>query len=159
MSEIGPERVASARLLAREAFATAHPEADRAFDRTIIDRPDFTVEAFAMEHRTPSMAYVVREKPSRNVDVEKLRELALPPGAWLQAVKDETSSQRVVEVNGEQRSVEELRDLLLTEKPGDSVAYLTDFLLNDVATETLAAGLKGCRAVICESQYRGEDLE
>src|SRR5207249_1750543 len=51
-----------------------------------------------------------------------------------------------------------LRAALLIETPGDSVAYLTDFLMNDDAQERLAIAIQGCTTVICESQYRHADL-
>ena len=47
----------------------------------------------------------------------------------------------------------------MTVTPGDSVAYLTDFLLDDTAAGRLAEALKGVGSVVCESQYRDADLE
>jgi ribonuclease Z len=48
---------------------------------------------------------------------------------------------------------------LVTVTPGDSVAYLTDFLLDDAASDRLTEALKGVGSVVCESQYRQADLE
>src|SRR5262249_12945195 len=53
----------------------------------------------------------------------------------------------------------ELQDTLLVVTPGDSVAYLTDFVLDEAAVERLSDALKGVGAVVCESQYRHADLE
>jgi ribonuclease Z len=47
---------------------------------------------------------------------------------------------------------------LLTETLGDSVAYHTDFLLDEPGIERLVEALQGCRTVVCEAQYRHADL-
>jgi ribonuclease Z len=65
----------------------------------------------------------------------------------------------MVVVGGASRLVRELQDALLTVTPGDSVAYLTDFLLDEPAVERLTDALRGVGTVVCESQYRHADLE
>jgi ribonuclease Z len=52
-----------------------------------------------------------------------------------------------------------LQELLTTETAGDSIAYLTDFLLDDAAQDRLARALQGVGTVVCESQYRHADVE
>ena len=52
-----------------------------------------------------------------------------------------------------------MQQLLLTETVGDSVAYLTDFLLDEAATDSLAVALRGVGAVVCESQYLHADAD
>ncbi|HEX9046556.1 MAG TPA: ribonuclease Z, partial [Verrucomicrobiae bacterium] len=48
---------------------------------------------------------------------------------------------------------------LLRETPGDAIAYLTDFLLDDRTMDRLAAALAGCGTMVCEGQYRQADWE
>jgi ribonuclease Z len=43
--------------------------------------------------------------------------------------------------------------------PGESVAYLADFLLDDAAMQRLSSMVQGCTAVVCESQYCHDDVE
>ena len=52
-----------------------------------------------------------------------------------------------------------LRKTLVIETPGESIAYLTDFLLDEPSMERLLEFLRGCRTLICEGQYRHADLE
>jgi ribonuclease Z len=113
-----------------------------------------------MDHGTPSIAYVVRETPRVNVDATKLAALGLRPGPWLQKVRGpRAGSGETVAVGNVERPLRELQDALLVETPGDSVAYLTDFLLDDAAMERLAAALHGVGTVVCESQYRHADMD
>lgn len=159
VSEIHPAHVCTSRFELQEAFATAHDEGTRKFQREVCEGAGYTVEALTMDHRTPSIAYVVREKARRNIEPSRMAALGLNPGPWLKQLKDAPDAAGVVSVNGTERSVEELRSALLVETPGDSIAYLTDFLLDDAAMERLAVALRGCRTIVCEGQYRHADLE
>jgi ribonuclease Z len=94
------------------------------------------------------------------VDPGRLAALGLRPGPWLQRVRGpRADAAETVVVEGVPRPVRELQDTLVRETPGDSVAYLTDFLLDDTATRQLAEALRGVGAVVCESQYRHADVE
>lgn len=112
-----------------------------------------------MDHLTPSLAYVVREKPRSNIDVSELQTLGLRPGPWLKQLKEATPALEFIEVNGVSHSVSSLRQSVLTVTPGDSVAYLTDFLMDESALSRLAETLRGCKIIVCESQYCRTDQE
>jgi ribonuclease Z len=156
--DIYADRVDRFRYAVSEAFAEAHFVETQPFVSTIIDAPAFTIQALHMEHLSPSMAYIIREKPRLNIDREKLEALGLAPGPWLEKVKvrrwDEAA---ILEIAGQSYDLAALRETLLIEKPGDSLAYLTDFILDQTAEERLIPALRGCKTVICESQYRQAD--
>ncbi len=112
-----------------------------------------------MEHLTPSLAYVVREKSRLNVDRAKLAALGLQPGPWLQHLKDRRLGETMtLDINGTSYELAALQTTLLVESPGQSIAYLTDFLLDEAALERLIPAVYGCTTVVCESQYRHSDL-
>jgi ribonuclease Z len=143
-----------------EAFAQSHAEGEQSYDRTFLHGPGYTVEALLMDHDTPSVAYVVRETPRLNIDTGKLAQLGLRPGPWLQRVRGPRSADdESVVVEGMPRSVRELQEALLVETVGDSIAYLTDFRLDEAAMNRLAHILHGVGTVVCESQYRHADEE
>jgi ribonuclease Z len=158
VSDIGETTIKTWRHELPEAFETAHEEAATVREgRMILDEEDFTVEAMALDHLTVSMAYKVTEKTRLNIDPQRLAALGLKPGPWLKALKDPVALPDEAMVEG--RRAGELRAELLVPTPGDSVAYLTDFLLDEAAAEKLVPWLAGCRHVVCESQYRAADLE
>lgn len=158
--DIYPDRVAATRFYTNQAFAEAHPQAALPATPVIIDTPEYRVQAFQMDHLTPSMAYLVSEAPRLNVDTFRLAALGLRPGGWLQAVKTPQPGEApTIEIDGTAYPLADLRRDLLTETPGESLAYLTDFLMNDQAQERLASALQGCDTIICESQYRQADYE
>lgn len=153
-------RIETHRFELSEAFAQTHAGEGRSYNRTFLSGNGYTVEAMLMDHGTPSVGYVVREAPRLNVDTGRLSALGLRPGPWLQKVRGPRAAEgQTVEVAGMTRPLAELQDALLVETPGESVAYLTDFLLDEAATEMLTGILRGVGTVVCESQYRHADAE
>ncbi len=159
ISDIHPHQIRTARLELREAFAVAHDEGAQPYVRTIWEGAGCTVDAVTMDHRTPTLAYIVREKARRNIDTSRLPSLGLRPGPWLKQLKESSSSAEVVVIDGATHSMAELRERLIVETPGDSIAYLTDFMLDEAAMGRLTDALRGCRVMICEGQYRHADME
>ena len=122
----------------------------------------FQVEAMLLDHNTPCAAYRVQEHERTNVDTVVLEEKGWQPGPWLALVKDmDRSPDEPVDVEGgKTMKLGELRDMLLTRTEGRSVAYLTDFRLEDEKTrDSLVRWLYGVDVMVCEAQYRHEDLE
>lgn len=155
--DIHGDELRGQRFLLREAFEEAHDLGAKPRSGVILDAGAFTVEATLLDHRTPSAAYVVREKPRLNVDAAKLHALGLPPGPWLGDLK--AGREGGVEVSGQKFGFSDLRRDLLTETRGESAAYLTDFLLDDKAMKKLVPLLRGVGTLVCESQYRAFDAD
>lgn len=154
--ELHSTAIQTTRLELREAFATAHSEND-APASPLLAGSHYRIDALTMDHNTPSLAYRLREDERVNVESSRLAQLDLRPGPWVKSLKDPTLSEIVID--GVQHEAAPLREKLITHTPGDSLAYLTDFLLNDVAQDRLAPFLNGCDTLICESQYRHADLD
>ena len=63
----------------------------------------------------------------------------------------------LLEVDGKSLEIARLRADLVTISEGRSIAYLTDFLLDEEAESTLIPWLNKCDTLVCEAQYRKED--
>lgn len=152
--DIYPDRIERFRYAVSEAFEQMHAAGSEPFRDLLIDEATFTVAALHMEHAGASLAYLIREKPRFNVDRAKLERLGLQPGPWLERVKVRRLDEApLLEIEGGTYELAALRDTLLVEKPGDSLAYLTDFILDQAAMERLVPALQGYKTLICESQY------
>ena len=158
VNDIDANQVKPQRFEIADAFAVAHHVAPRSFSGVIVETDGFRVEAVTLNHNGPCCGYLVQEKPRDNVRTQKLQEHGWPPGPWLQRVKDRTD-QEPIEVTGRSYPAEELREVLLETTPGQSIAYLTDFLLDSESEARLAEKLQGCTTLVCESQYRQADEE
>lgn len=159
VSDIHADQICTTRFELQEAFAIAHEVGTREFERTVLEGAGYTVEAITMDHRTPTLAYVVREKPRYNIDTSRLAQLGLRPGPWMKQLKESGNNSSELVIDGVTRNRDELRQALMVETPGDSIAYLTDFLLDEPAIERLSHLLQGCRVLVCEAQYRHADVE
>jgi ribonuclease Z len=160
VTEIHPGELRITRFRTSEAFAVAHPAGQVPFDRIVYEHDFYQVEAILLEHGTASVGYCVREKPRHNVDAELLQQHGFAPGAWLQTVKDpRVAGQHEIEVGGRRYPVQQLRDELLVDTVGDSIAYLTDFRLDDRGRPQLVEFLQGCRTLVCENNYANGDAD
>lgn len=159
VTDVTPQGTSTTRFELAEAFAVAHDEGREVIREPLVDRPGYVVEAHTMNHRTPSIAYIVREKPRSNFEMSRLAQMGLSPGPWMKHVRDPLDPAEAVVINGTSYAVRSLRESLIVETPGDSIAYLTDFILDEDAIPNMAAVLKGCQTIVCEGQYRHSDLE
>ena len=62
-----------------------------------------------------------------------------------------------IEIDGKRYAASTLREDLLIESPRGSIAYLTDFLLDEATFERLVPRLAGIDTLVCESQYHPDD--
>lgn len=155
--DVSEKEVSTSRFELCEAFAHKHEEGKVEIDSQLVDLGTCTVEAHVMNHGCPSLAYVVREKPRSNVDTLRLAHLGLRPGPWLKQLKDNSGLNDELVIDGVQHSIRSLRQSLVTETQGDSIAYLTDFILDEAAIAHLSEVLQSCDVVVSEANYRDSD--
>ncbi len=161
VTEIGNDELRTSRFLTCEGFANEHPVDRAAHDGAIYATKAFSVATCGLKHSTTSLAFVVRENDRANVEIASVEKLGLRAGPWLRTIKDcAVDASSTVQIDGVDHHVGELRDQLLTTTPGESIAYLTDFYLDDKAEEdSLVQFLQGCQTIICENNYADEDIE
>ncbi len=160
ITEVYPDHLRTVSLLTSEAFAVAHELGQQPFHRVVYDHDFYQVEAILLEHGTPSVGYCVREKLRQNVDSASLSHHGLEPGPWLQVVKDpDVPGYETLQIGARVYDVQQLREKLMVETPGDSVAYLTDFRVRDDALPELVDFLRGCRTIVCENNYANGDSD
>lgn len=159
ITDIGPDQLHQYRFELSEAFAHSHKCGQQEYELFVLNQPGYVVEALTMDHKTPTLAFILREKPRTNVDITRLKGLGLNPGPWLKQLKGPIGKNDSIVINGTTLSLADLRAKLLVESTGDSIAYLTDFLLTESVIESLSKKLLGCRTIVCESQYRHADID
>ena len=152
--EVDDAAVHTWRLELHEAFEVAHDEGRAPRSGPLIRTPQVSVDAVPLQHQGPCLGYVLREPGRVNVDAAALSRLGLTPGAWLAALK---AGAEHVDIAGERRPAAPLRAELLREEAGDSLAYLTDFLLNEGELARLARLLAGVQTLYLEAQYAPAD--
>ena len=153
--DVHDAHVQSFRFEAHEAFAVAHDAGTRAHDGTVLTTPQVTVQAVPLEHHGRSLGFILREESRERVNTAALAGLGLRPGPWLAALKGGATGK--IDVNGQPHDAAALRATLMERETGDSLAYLTDFLLDAAQQARLAPLLRGVQTLYAEAQYTPED--
>ncbi|GEM45841.1 MBL fold metallo-hydrolase [Deinococcus cellulosilyticus] len=157
--DVHEDHIETTRFLAHEAFSVAHPEPARPHSGVILEHEAYTVQVIPLSHHGISLGYRVQEKPRTNIDMQKLNEMGLRPGPWMQHLKNPQYQEETLDIAGEPHPTQDLRAALLVEREQGSLAYITDLLIDEVARTKLIPFLKGIETLICESQFHPSDLE
>ena len=156
--ELDGTTIRSARFEACEGFETAHDEGERSSEAGLLfQTPEVEVRALALSHHGVSLGYLLSEPQRLSVNKDALSEFGLKGGPWLNDLK--AGQAATVNVNGSELDAGDLRAKLLTPVPGDSLAYLSDFLLNSAELDRLAPLLADVQTLYAEAQYAPEDAE
>lgn len=143
-----------------DAFSNRNLVGKKTLNENLFETKNFVIKSIRLNHMIPSTGYLLIENPSHNIIPEKLEKLNLPQGNWLEKLKDFSfEDSENIEINGKEFSLGKLRKELLKTIEGESIAYLTDFILNNESKEKLIQFLKGCHTLVCESQYLNKDLQ
>ncbi len=128
-----------ARFRCRAGFQ-AEGEADFSWDgEVLLDEEALRVRVAFLDHKVPCLAFALEEKQHYNVWKNRLDEMGLPTGAWLQALKralrrgePDSAAFRVAwrDERGETHerilTLGELRARVVQITPGQKIAYVTD---------------------------------
>jgi len=168
--EVGVEQIESLHLPARTAF-TPEPSGTRPFTGELVDTPELSVAAAHLDHRIPCLGFALREKTRLNVRPERLAELGVPAGRWLNRLKeavrsgapDDTPIQAEWREGGEPHSASftlgELRDRLLVETRGQKLAYVVDTLFSHANLARISDLARAADVFFCESLFLDADRD
>ncbi len=162
--EISPTEMATVCLPARTAFRPEN-ESRRAFDGTLLDTDSYRVRTAHLDHKIPSMGFVLEEKTRLNVRAEKIDELGIGRGRWLNQLKaavrrgDPPATVLTAEWRDggttERRdfTVGELRNALLVETPGRKIAYVVDTIFTAANMKRICDLVRDADIFYCESLF------
>ncbi|MDP4176129.1 MAG: MBL fold metallo-hydrolase [Bacteroidota bacterium] len=143
-----------------DGFSKRHDESKEDFDGTILETKDFIVKVKILNHIIPTIGYRITEKNSLNIDKQSLLETGLPAGPWIEKLKDlSISGKESIEIEDKIYNIDKLRDTLLVETPGESIAYLTDFIYDKASNKGAIELENESETVVCESQYLSDDKD
>jgi len=140
VTELGTEEKISVEYRCRKGFKAENRQvAPGGYHGVIVERPDFVVRSAALDHRIPSLAYVIEERQHINIMKNALSERGLVPGPWLEELKDgirrNDSGERRLAVPQESKggtilscnaSLGMLKEELVRISPGKKICYIAD---------------------------------
>ena len=160
VSDILRNRINDFRFDSSDGFEKKHELSEQSINNTILKTEDFVLQAIVLNHKIPSIGYKIQEKDFLNIDKDLLEEEKLPGGPWIEEIKDpEASPDKEIMINGKRFTAGYLREKLLKKTKGESIAYLTDFLLESSDMDNLLKMIQGCDTLVCEGQYLNADKD
>ncbi len=168
--EVGFEQIETVRFAATTAFAP-EPTGRRAFTGLLYDTPDCTVNTVHLDHRIPCLGFALTEKTRLNIRPERLAEMGIPAGRWLNELKeairaglpDDARIRAEWREGGQPREatfpLRELRDRLVVETPGQKIAYVVDTIFNRDNVRRITELIRGADIFFCESLFLDADRD
>ncbi len=168
--EVSADRIESVRLRATTAFAIESTGA-RPFTGVLVESSTLSVHAVHLDHRIPCLGFAVVEKSHLNVRTDELERLGVPPGPWLNQLKDairtRQSDDAIITARWLQQGstrvmtwrLGDLRDRLVVETPGQKLAYVVDTRFSKENLAKIVALAEHADVFFCESLFLDQDRE
>ena len=161
----------TARFRCQECFRRERCPPAAIEDGILLDEDTFRVRAVALDHRIPCLAFAIEEKQHINVWKNRLDELGLPTGPWLQDLKaavrrgdaDDTPFRVWWSERGETRErhlpLGLLRDKALRLAPGQKIAYVVDAVYHADNARRIIDLTRDADVLFCETVFLDEDAD
>ncbi len=157
------DELTRSRFKARNKFGREKLGVEALASRRLLMEPDFHVEAVALDHGIPCLAFAFQESLRVNVHKARLDELGLPVGPWLteakQLVRSHADPDAIVTIPGHRDM--KLGDLLsakvLVTGPGERICYATDLAFTEPNLSRLIALAEGSDYLFIEGGFLDED--
>jgi len=126
--------------------------------KPIFGNKKFDVNFVILDHKTPSIAYLFKEKNTISIDISAS---GFKGGPWVRTLKTafETKDELLeIEIDGNKFQAKELFHLLKINK-GDSLGIVMDHAANNANHQAIQSLFSNCNTVFIESFYKEEDKE
>jgi ribonuclease Z len=158
----GTRLTAAAEFRAREVFARREADPPALPDGIVLAEAGFRIEAAALDHGIPSLAFALRETVQVNVLRGALDALGLPVGPWLgaakAAVRRGAPDDAPVAVPGRPPlRLGDLRARAFRIGPGQAVAYVTDCAFTPENRERILALARNADQLFIEAVFLERD--
>ncbi len=155
-------------LVCQKKFAPrSSPQKIAISDGLIYRENEFLIKAVALDHKIPSMAYLLNERFHLNVDKEKLKNMGLSVGPWLSHMKEcvyaNKSDDYTIEVpvGGEvaEFRLAELKNEVLITTAGQKIGYLVDCDYTSENRKKIVDLMNGVDLLYIEASFLDNDKE
>jgi len=163
--EVHGERLQGACFACRDGFRRQDLPS-RPLSGELWREPGFTVKAVQLDHQIPCLAFAIEEPFHINIDKERLMQLQLPVGPWLNELKAriraEAPDDTPIAVPWPKREqqvfpLRELKAAIVTITTGQKIAYVTDARYSPENAVRIVALAKGADLFYCEAAYLDRD--
>ena len=166
--EINEDHLLEIKLVCRKKFAPENSPKKIAISEAIIHNENqLTVKAIALDHKIPSIAYLLEEQFHLNVNKEKLKKMGLSTGPWLNVLKESVYSNKPdnytikvpMENNIKKFKLGLLKNEILTVTPGQKIGYVVDCDFTSENRKKIVHLMNGIDVLYIEAYFIEEDKE
>ncbi len=142
------------------------------FNEIIIKEPNFYIKTVILDHKIPCLGFSLIENFHVNINKQKLKELDLPVGPWLNRFKNEIykdkNSDREFCVTWEEKGMVTKKEKISFQKllkeiaiisPGQKITYITDIVGNEQNINKVVEFAKNSDILFIESTFLDKDKE
>lgn len=172
VTEVWPEKTVSKVYPCRERFIPQAEEVIAPFSGFLLKEPSFYIQGILLDHRIPCLGLALVEDFSINIDKERLREMELPVGPWLNRFKTALYERRnpqsdfIVSYKGANLTRQEQKFVLgeLTQNiarfsPGQKIVYITDIIASPENREKVIQLAKDADHLFIEAAFLDRDRD
>lgn len=168
--EVNPQTITSVRLRAETGFSVEETGSSD-FAGILYEDEALTIHTAHLNHRIPCLGFAAVEKSHLNVRTDALGHLGIPPGRWLNELKDAirqgAPDDTVIVARWRQGDeskeatlrLDALRDALVVETPGQRLAYVVDTLFSRENADKILGLAQGADVFYCESLFLDVDRD
>lgn len=131
--------------------------------RVCYSTDDLEVEAVAVDHTAPCLAYAMAERSGFHPDPEKIAAGLLRSGGWVQEalrlLRADAAGGTRLEIQGGSFTLEALAKQYFVESPGARIAYVTDTQWTDETRPKLVKLARGAWRLYCDSYYARKEAK
>lgn len=154
----------------QQSFAREQQENPALPAGVLVDEPSFQVRAQILDHGIPCLGFAVEENQHINIWKNRLQEMELPIGPWLQDLKrailtgqpDETS----IEIWGQKNKGQSkylplglLKERVLHIQTGQKISYIVDMGYSDSNRQKVVELIRDSHLLFIETTFLHEDAE
>lgn len=131
--------------------------------RVCYSNDDLEVEAVAVDHTAPCLAYAMAERSGFHPDPDKLAAGLLRSGGWvgeaLRLLRADAPGGTRLEIQGGSFTLDALAKQYFVESPGARIAYVTDTQWTDDLRPKLVKLARGAWRLYCDSYYARKEAK
>lgn len=167
VTEVFEDRIKRAYFRAKEGFKRVNG-GEAPFSGTLVDEPAFVIGACHLDHRTPSLAFSLKEKQHINIKKEALNEMGFTVGPWLKGFKDmiregaseDTMVEAPLRDGGTNTYIlKELVERIVTITEGQKITYVVDAIYSASNADKIVELAEGSDILFCEAAFLDKDKE
>jgi ribonuclease Z len=161
--ELGEGTRRTATLECAQRFAEPDVTEERWAGRVCYSTDDLEVEAVAVEHTAPCLAFALAERSGFHPDPDKLATGLLKSGEWVQEalrlLRADSPGGTRLDIQGGSFTLDALAKQYFVESPGARIAYVTDTRWSDELRPKLVKLARGAWRLYCDSYYARKEAK